>query len=276
MTKFRRRALLASVAMMLVAMLALGTATFAWFSTNPTANSTGIKMSTTTSTGLLAKAASDTSGFSHNTGLNGKDATATFSVQPVSFIFGAAITNYYTATATLDGNYAALPATITEGSFDQSTTVAGDALTAGATNSNNIYQERIYLKTNNGATGTVTSVNVTMTVTDNALAHAARVTLLKNDGTVIGTWGRTTTAHAAVANNYIAAGHASFTTGDTKYTLTASGTALTGQSIAVSGSETANFVTVLVWLDGMDAEVYTSQATNAAELLSSISIDFSL
>ena len=54
-TKFRKRALLSAVAMLLVAMLALGSATFAWFSTRTTADATGLAGATVKSSSLVIK-----------------------------------------------------------------------------------------------------------------------------------------------------------------------------------------------------------------------------
>lgn len=49
---FKRRALVSSVAMLLVAILALGSATFAWFSSNNTVTANGFEMTAATSEGL--------------------------------------------------------------------------------------------------------------------------------------------------------------------------------------------------------------------------------
>ena len=51
--KSRRRLLISSVAMLLVAMLALGTATFAWFTTNSKATASGITAKTTKASNIL-------------------------------------------------------------------------------------------------------------------------------------------------------------------------------------------------------------------------------
>ena len=51
-TKFRKRALLSSVAMLLVALVALGSATFAWFTQSTTATASGLAISTTKSSEL--------------------------------------------------------------------------------------------------------------------------------------------------------------------------------------------------------------------------------
>lgn len=49
----RKRALISSVAMLLVAMIALGTATFAWFTSRPDANATGLTLKATAANGLV-------------------------------------------------------------------------------------------------------------------------------------------------------------------------------------------------------------------------------
>ena len=58
-TNSRKRLLVSSVAMLLVAMLALGTATYAWFTQNTTATASGIKIHTT-KTSTLEIAGNDT------------------------------------------------------------------------------------------------------------------------------------------------------------------------------------------------------------------------
>ena len=53
MKKSRKRLLISSIAMLLVAMLALGTATFAWFTQNTTATASGISVRTSKTSSLL-------------------------------------------------------------------------------------------------------------------------------------------------------------------------------------------------------------------------------
>ena len=54
-TKFRKRMLLSSVAMLLVALVALGSATFAWFNIRPDAKATGLSAATTKASSLQIK-----------------------------------------------------------------------------------------------------------------------------------------------------------------------------------------------------------------------------
>ena len=49
----KKRALISSVAMLLVAIIALGTATFAWFTSSTTAKANGIKVQTIKSSELV-------------------------------------------------------------------------------------------------------------------------------------------------------------------------------------------------------------------------------
>ena len=94
-TTTRKKMLLSSVAMLLVAMLALGSATFAWFTTNPTVTANGVKMQVNTSTGLKTMSLSmskynpdswgKTAYLNSNSTVNGSS-DAAFTVDPVSGI----------------------------------------------------------------------------------------------------------------------------------------------------------------------------------------------
>ena len=53
MKTFRKSSLISSIALLLVAIVALGGATFAWFSSNPTATASGISTSAKAASGLL-------------------------------------------------------------------------------------------------------------------------------------------------------------------------------------------------------------------------------
>src|SRR5574344_906314 len=56
-SSFRKKALLSSTAMLLVAMLALGAATYAWFTNNPMASATGLTLKATSANGLVIQTA---------------------------------------------------------------------------------------------------------------------------------------------------------------------------------------------------------------------------
>lgn len=82
-TKSRKRLLISSVAMLLVAMLALGTATFAWFTTDTTTQATGINVKTSKKSLLLVSSRSSDWMENLNYGFNNK------LLQPASSYDGA-------------------------------------------------------------------------------------------------------------------------------------------------------------------------------------------
>lgn len=93
-TTSRKRLLISSVAMLLVAMLALGTATFAWFTTDTTTQATGISVQTSKKSLLLVS--SRTSDWTDNLNYKFGTDTAKKLLQPASSYDGE---NWYKAQA---------------------------------------------------------------------------------------------------------------------------------------------------------------------------------
>lgn len=93
-TKSRKRLLISSVAMLLVAMLALGTATFAWFTTDTTTQAKGISVKTSKKSLLLVS--SRDSKWMDNLNYNFGTDTAKNLLQPASSYDGV---NWYKAKA---------------------------------------------------------------------------------------------------------------------------------------------------------------------------------
>lgn len=96
-TTSRKRLLISSVAMLLVAMLALGTATFAWFTSSTTATAKGINVKTIQSSELVISKSDKQWGTQVDYG------TANKVLQPVSTATGE---NWFTANAAVKGNFA--------------------------------------------------------------------------------------------------------------------------------------------------------------------------
>lgn len=94
----RKRALISSVAMLLVAMIALGTATFAWFTSSTTATADGLSVKTVKSSEL--KLSDDTNDWTDQLHYG----TINKVLKPASSADGV---NWYTANASAKGNYAA-------------------------------------------------------------------------------------------------------------------------------------------------------------------------
>ncbi|WP_405345123.1 hypothetical protein [Ruminococcus sp.] len=265
-TKFRKRALLSSVAMLLVALVALGSATFAWFTANPDAEAHGISMKTTAAAGLVIRTTTDTT-WSHHATLN-KNGT-TVNVQPASQEQSAP-DNFWTVIADNSGAYGAK---------------SGEAMTAGAEGSA-FYKEDIYCRLSDGSDASANASKkvyikgVTITPTagvsaDESMKNAMRVSIARGT-TMLGTWALST----AGANGTLTT--AAQTPGSFSPALASTSTALnvdTGlTALAASGTDTTKYITVYVWLDGQDSVCYSDKVgtVNADEIISSVQVDLTL
>ncbi len=259
-TTFRKKALLSSVAMLLVALVALGSATFAWFTTNPTVEANGLSLNATAAAGLQIVSNSEKTlgkDFGTATVINAEtigttnDESITFE-QPVSLDVTSG--NFYTTLAALETEY----------------NKADDAIIEPASAA---YTEDLWLRSsvNNGETIEVTSAKVTITPASgdgagSKLTPAIRVTLVDGaDNSIIGTW-----STDGVANKYLTATAVS----TDAYTKAYKSDVAADMSKAVGYSGTDN-VKVLVWLDGEDSECFTSNVEVLADLVSSIKVTFS-
>lgn len=156
--KSRRRLLISSVAMLLVAMLALGTATFAWFTTSTTTNARNIAVKTSKKSLLLvsSKDSTWTDQLSYNFGTaadaNAVD-TAFNTLTPVSSYDGV---NWFDATAEKGQEYGA---------------VFGGTVNT-ATDSGKIFYNMLNVK-NDGTITTEKDVHVTASLTEAAANSGA-------------------------------------------------------------------------------------------------------
>lgn len=267
-TTFRKKALLSSVAMLLVAIVALGSATFAWFTQNPTVTATGLVMDASVTGGLqiYAGKAKDAGllDWGTSTTLNAianaetEDATDAVT-DPAGITFGTpvsynyAASGFYTTSAADEDNYAKkADAAISGGSVD--------------------YSEKIYLRTSVAGGGTVQVDKAKVTITKSNenttdLANAVRIMLVDDEDNVLGTWSLDGTA-----NKYLTATAVS---AENYPDAVASGTAKSFDPITVSAAGT-DYVTVYVWLDGEDDACKTTNVQNLKDLVSSVSVDFTL
>lgn len=101
-TNAKKRMLISSVAMLLVAMLALGTATFAWFTTDTTTKATGINVKTDKKSTLVVSSVD--SKWTNNLDYKFGTPTNLNSLAPASSNDGV---NWYKAQATSGSSYAA-------------------------------------------------------------------------------------------------------------------------------------------------------------------------
>lgn len=288
----RKRALISSVAMLLVAMIALGTATFAWFTTNPNASASGLKMKATASKGLVIRTASRVARvgaeapWKHTDYLDSNDdGTATagtsFELAPASFNPTTTLGTYYTVEAEADGNYKA----------------ADDATVASSTTFGNwascttVYKEEIACKLTGTDSDTetapmyLTSLDIDLKDNDKVIggatykqSHGVRVALLYTDPddttSLLGIYNGT---GSAVSNKYLT-GTGEYSTklapaGDTNYNFPA---APTTRTLVGNVDPTGDCkVTVIVYLDGEDANVFTD-SISAQDIVNSIGVNLTV
>ena len=277
-TKFRKRALLSSVAMLLVALVALGSATFAWFTENPAVDANGITGQAQTSTGL--EITTTTQG-------NAWGSTAKFMADGTAdkFKFIPAYA-YNTGDSTKALNFVTTKA----GSSSSANPAAGAVWTAATPiflptdgeaiddTKSGIYHEQVKIRTKNSSEGAV-DVNLTgiSIATKGSLAIKDGVTVLvavnneikavkKAGSSAIKYYPNATTSTENDAN---VVGNAD--SSDYPYTFSNA----VGLGKADDGSTTAKtlVVDVYVYLDGTDDVVKTDNAI-AGALIDTIKLDF--
>lgn len=280
----KKRALISSVAMLLVAIIALGTATFAWFVADPTATAEGLKMRTVSGSGLVILSESEKAqngDFSHSTILDAAIAADNtiktnqkgFTLSPASFnyeddTFG---TNIRTIEAARDDNYAA------DTKKDLSTASKGGWLTSTrATGA--VYGENIYCKVTGGAETAemaLTGVDVTWNNANaSKVKNALRFVVVGVDGTPH------TFGIDAVGNTYINSANSKYAVSSSTYEQKMAAADLNATqanfiSLGNANSAGTNVVKLYVYLDGEDEDCY-SRIANAEDLIKNLKLSFAL
>lgn len=279
----RKRALISSVAMLLVAMIALGTATYAWFVADPTASAAGLKMRTVSGSGLVILSESEkaqSGDFSHNTILDATVVDSAVKTNPDGFQLSPASFNYG------DANFGTNVKTIEAKSDDKpdanTAKPLGDATKGGwltATRKNGaVYGENIYCKVTGGAATAemaLTGVDITWNASNtSAVKNALRVVVVGVDGAPH------TFGIDAVGNKYVNSTTTTYGVSSTAYTqlaATADLGATKADFISLGNANAAgtNVVRVYVYLDGEDSDCY-SRIANAEDLITDLTLDFAL
>ena len=298
-TKFRKRALLSAVAMLLVALVALGSATFAWFVANPSVTAKGISMTTSASSGLLVRSESVSaiSGapFSKETklGANGvvEGKTAAEAKLATDFTsIAARDVQPATFDATLNSSgelvFKSSPAKESSKSDLADTPVWTTQTAQTYSNSTGtLYKEKIYIKTSDGATENATvakaSVKIAPGTSADGVKNAIRVALVQHQGgttpvdTLIGVWGP--------ANGQDAAGKKSGETGFAFKTGEANAAyanyfvseAEATTTLVVDAGLNTNYFTAYIYLDGYDKQCFSDNVTTSLDtILDSVEITF--
>ena len=292
-TKFRKRALLSSVAMLLVALVALGSATFAWFVANPTATASGLTMTTQAAPGIAVASNSVI-------GLKGNDESYVDAYKASTFLNakGESIATAAAKTASdVGGTFDLQPASpfltlssgaLTFGAIDASSAAAEALDTAKTWRSETaIYSEKIYLKTSttgSGDTATVNSAKVAITLnssTNITAKNGVKVALVSSEGELIGIWKPTAgDASQTWTGSTSAVGSAGLTTG-TAYGYSASdawknlATPIAVNSTIDNTGKTSKWVEVYVYLDGENTGVFSDNIPDVTTLVTGITVSVS-
>lgn len=259
-TTSRKRLLISSVAMLLVAMLALGTATFAWFTTDTTTQATGISVQTSKKSLLLVS--SRTSEWTDNLNYNFGTDTAKKLLQPASSYDGE---NWYKAQA--DSGMS--------GAATNGEKITGVGTTAAE---GNVFCNMLNVKN----TGAEPAENVTITaqISEKAVTSGKnylRVALVPSDCTADTGRGTATVESAQeFRDNIYSAGadaakpveYVGDSVADTQGAITAAASDVTtkGNSISVKAGtlnkDQAKYYMLIVWFEGQDVDCQDTFAGN--------------
>ena len=228
----RKRALISSVAMLLVAIIALGTATFAWFTSSTTATAKGINVKTIQASELVISKSDK------KWGTQIDYATKNKVLQPASTATGSA---WFTANAAVKGNFAR---------------PAGTDFSPVDTASNYYFAEQ--LNVGNRGAADVTNAKITFTFPSNDYVRVA-VVEANNSGNITGDFTKAVFDNAGVA--YDAAKTASTTESitpeSTKYEVNVGD--LAGKQ---EGEEMGDvkYYNLYVWFEGQDQQCVDANA----------------
>ncbi len=268
-TTFRKKALLSSVCMLLVALVALGSATFAWFTTNPTVTAEGLSLQATAAAGLqivaakeaaLKKAANPDSVFATSTTL---EATAIDTTNPDGVTLDTPVSydngDWRTVAAAKEDSYA------WNGKASEIATGTPHSEVIFLRSSIADAEEDVVVQS-----ATVSIAQSTKNDKATKMYNALRVSLIDADGTLIGTW-----SPVARTNSVLTTAGPSVE----KVTTLASGTKSTGWTktvdyVADAEYNTADYVTMYVWLDGEDEVCKTANVENLKQLVDKITVTF--
>ena len=234
-TKFRKRALLSSVAMLPVALVALGSATFAWFTANTTVTANGFKAQASTADGLkiskkdidYSQGAANIADWAQSVTMDDMSGTAW---APVSPVFSGTGATWYSGTAASQSQYN-----------------LASAATSGATQ---YYAKQLWLKSTKSG---VSALNVTATIT------------AKTSGQNVAPYVRVALVSAETGNTVVYLGDEANETWHPLADGGAEDSATTLTAVLTSTLDKTNLATgeqfyVYYWLEGQDEDCIDSNA----------------
>lgn len=284
--KSRKHLLISSIAMLLVATVALGAATYAWFTQSPTATAQGLDMKATASNGLkiISQSHADKAGITigsqavidgqylADTWLNANDgATGTgvsFALTPASLDVTSATPTAYTTTGTSETDGAApdgaevspLTPSIANGPVYKENVYCALVGASDSTAEDKVYISGITV-TPGTATKLLPAVRFLITYKDTEVVAALANTAIGTETTITGTDSGTT-----------------YSTCDKGSGAFVSWTGYTEQADSVTrtvGTDGTDYFTIYAYLDGEDAAC-TSSNIQMSDIISDVSINFAI
>lgn len=270
-TKFRKRALLSSVAMLLVALVALGSATFAWFVDDPTADAKGLTASSQSSTGLQIKTESSTSWSHHAKIACAASATGGTAISGIYLV--PAMCNIKTATAPTFHSVKAQNASASAADTSKPwTAVTPLDHSAG----NGVYHETITLR-KTGTAAASQDVNLVGLDLGTSGNMANAVTVVLRNGSTYYTFSKASRS-VPYWNTTITNESTTYSASSANWTTTAA--AATGMSTKVgtftAGTNVEQTLELYVYLDGTHTSVYSDNATSASSIITKCDLYFAL
>lgn len=259
MTKTRKRMLLSSIAMLLVALVALGSATYAWFTVSKTVTANEMRVQAIASAGLEISNTGASGTYDTTVSFGQTNDATSFQLKPVSWN-GTTPTGFIPAANVTDDTNGTYSGAF-KASESASPTAASTGLAYGHNNYFAIYKVWVRsAKTNSGDTYTTSdahTVRAKVAITGDNAAFA-RVQFIDNTAST-----KTIYADAAAEDNTVVAAAGSE---KTIYTTVAHDTfaAVTGTEANVA---TGKEYTVIVWFDGEDAQCKDSAKNSAASIV---------
>lgn len=260
----RKKVLLSSVAMMMVATVSLGSATYAWFTNQTTATAKTMTVKANAAIGLKIMGDNDTEWKTDATFDNNGNAGVALNPVSVNYTDGAAITKITTATAS--------SATVVTGITDVSIPSFSDPVK----NSDDyaVYQfKAAYTGEDADQYLYLTGLTIKDTVSGKNAANYARAAIIDNSTkSVVDVFDLTGGTTAALNGSSSTDAQGKFVAGTTDVTTTAQAEKggldikLSSSKLTKTDAEKPLSFSVLVWFEGQDADCKDDNAGNTAEI----------
>ena len=254
-TKMRRKALLSSIAMLLVAVVALSSATYAWFTANTAANVKGINLSTNATSDL--KFATSQSG----TYASSLDLQIDQVLAPVSSVNTTAFYQVTTDNTAAVATAGATP--VTAITTADTANYLSTTFYAKSQSDNNLYVTGL-------STGT-SQMDAALRVAVKVGSNAVKIFAPSDSGTTMQALNGTASGLTGVTFSTLYAGSATGVDFDTQ-TISANGTAVTDDAAHQLKAGVAQAVQLWVWLEGNDSDCVD---TMAGTTLTNLTVNFS-